>query len=159
MSYQREIERKFLVNLDVFNDYIEMTNRPVSISKITQGYLHVDDQKVIRVRKIEKEGGVSGVITIKLKDENAGVDELEYEVSSVNEIDILFRACKVPLVEKTRYVVNVYKSRWEVDVFEGHKRGLVLGEIELESIEDKFSIPEWLMDEVTGNPDYSNSNM
>lgn len=159
MSYHREIERKFLVNIDLFNDYVEMTTRPVSVSKITQGYLHVDDQKVIRIRKIENQDGVHGLLTIKIKDQNAGVDELEYDVSSADEINKLLSTCKVPLIEKIRYVVDVYKSRWEVDVFEGHKKGLVLGEIELKSIEDKFSIPEWLEDEVTGNPEYSNSNM
>jgi len=159
MSLNREIERKFLVNFDLFNDYIGMTNKPISISKITQGYLHADDIKVVRIRKVENQDGIAGVLTIKINDGSVGVDEFEYDVASTHEIDRLLSYCKTPLIEKVRYVVYVYKSRWEVDVFGGHKSGLVLAEIELQSIDDKFSIPEWLIEEVTGNPEYSNSNM
>ncbi|MGN1173809.1 MAG: adenylate cyclase, partial [Muribaculaceae bacterium] len=48
---------------------------------------------------------------------------------------------------------------WEVDVFHGPHEGLIVAEIELTSADEKFSLPPFIGQEVTGNPDYYNSNL
>ena len=46
---------------------------------------------------------------------------------------------------------------FEVDEFYGDNEGLVMAEIELESIDQPFTKPEWLGEEVTGDKHYYNS--
>ena len=48
---------------------------------------------------------------------------------------------------------------WEVDEFHGENAGLLLAELELESEEQEFSRPDWLGEEVTGDPRYINANL
>ncbi|MDR1103430.1 MAG: adenylate cyclase, partial [Tannerella sp.] len=43
------------------------------------------------------------------------------------------------------------------DVFHGDNEGLVVAEIELSSEEDTFEQPDWLGEEVTGDPRYYNA--
>jgi len=48
---------------------------------------------------------------------------------------------------------------FEVDEFRDANAGLVLAEVELASADEDFSRPEWLGEEVTGNPAYYNSQL
>jgi adenylate cyclase len=49
----------------------------------------------------------------------------------------------------------------EVDVFEGDLGELVIGEVEFDSepASDEFEAPEWLGEEVTGDPRYANETL
>ena len=49
--------------------------------------------------------------------------------------------------------------KWEVDVFHGRLEGRVLAEIELSDEDEAFERPNWLGEEVTGQPQYYNANM
>ena len=51
------------------------------------------------------------------------------------------------------------KLKWEIDEFEGENKGLILAEIELTHEDQKIELPEWIGDEVTGNPDYYNASL
>ena len=62
-------------------------------------------------------------------------------------------------VSKTRYEILFENKLWEVDVFNGANEGLIVAEIELESEEEKFSMPDWVTKEVTEDPGYYNSNL
>jgi adenylate cyclase len=46
---------------------------------------------------------------------------------------------------------------FEVDEFYGDNEGLVIAEVELESEDQAFEKPDWLGEEVTGDPRYYNS--
>jgi adenylate cyclase len=46
-----------------------------------------------------------------------------------------------------------------VDVFHGRHEGLIIAEIELADENEEFAIPGWLGEEVTGRPEYYNSNL
>jgi adenylate cyclase len=46
---------------------------------------------------------------------------------------------------------------WEVDVFSGRNEGLVVAELELESENQVFPRPDWLLEEVSGDKRYYNS--
>jgi adenylate cyclase len=65
----------------------------------------------------------------------------------------------MPLIEKDRYRVEEGGVVWEVDEFLGENRGLIIAEVELESEGQPFTKPEWVGEEVTGDPRYFNSNL
>ena len=68
--------------------------------------------------------------------------------------------CLPGAISKTRYIIPTNNDRkWEVDVFHGRLDGLVLAELELGDEHETFDRPEWLGEEVTGQPQYYNANM
>ena len=58
---------------------------------------------------------------------------------------------------KTRYIVIHEGKRWEVDGFHGRNEGLLLAELELQSEDESFALPPWVLQEVTGDKKYNNS--
>ena len=62
-------------------------------------------------------------------------------------------------MEKVRHHVPVGGHVWEVDEFLGASEGLVVAEIELDWTEEPFQTPEWLGDEVSGDPRYLNAQL
>ena len=133
-----EIERKFLVK-----------EKPFSIAKrslkINQGYIINEKSKVIRVR----EKGDDYFLTIK--GNNIGISRLEYDfpISKEDAKELIFHFCKTTLIEKTRHYIEHKGHTWEVDEFHGKNNGLIVAEIELESEDEKFEIPDWVGEEVT----------
>ena len=67
--------------------------------------------------------------------------------------------CEPPLLTKTRYIVPFEGHIWEVDEFSGCREGLVTAEIELKSEDEAYSVPDFIGENVTGNPIYYNSNL
>ncbi len=140
-----EIERKFLINKKLWKP-------TVTGIKIIQGYLSVDSEKVIRVRIADEQG----FLTIKGKATGIVRTELEYEIPK-NEAEVLLKMCEGFVVEKYRYKEKFMGMLWEVDVFEGKNKGLVLAEIELEYENQEFDLPDWIEEEVTFDSRYYNS--
>ena len=143
-----EIERKFLVK-----------EKPFSIAKrslkINQGYIINEKNKVIRVR----EKGDDYFLTIK--GNNIGISRLEYDfpISKEDAKELIFHFCKTTLIEKTRHYIEHKGHTWEVDEFHGKNNGLIVAEIELESEDEKFEIPDWVGEEVTQDDRYYNMNL
>ncbi len=48
---------------------------------------------------------------------------------------------------------------WEVDVFEGENKGLIIAEVELKSENQKIKIPSWIGKEVTNDRRFRNANL
>ena len=46
-----------------------------------------------------------------------------------------------------------------MDEFLGENQGLIVAEVELESEDQSYEKPEWISEEVTGDPKYFNSNL
>ena len=63
------------------------------------------------------------------------------------------------MVEKIRHYVNYSGFIWEVDEFQGRNASLVVAEIELPSSDVDFDVPGFIGAEVTGDPNYYNSNL
>lgn len=142
-----EIERKFLV-------VGEFKNLAKSQNEIAQGYLSSIPERTVRVRI----KGDKGFLTIKGKSTNHGLQRFEWEKEiPVSEAKELLLLCEKGVIEKTRYIVDYKGFVIEVDVFKGENKGLVLAEIELDSVNENPDIPEWLGKEVTGNEKYYNS--
>ncbi len=144
----REIERKFLV---VGTDWQEgATSRPYR-----QGYLSLDEQRTVRVRT----AGEHAYLTVKGPSKGITRPEFEYEIPLQDAAEMLDALCHKPLVEKTRYTVRYHGLDWEVDVFDGANKGLVVAEVELPDQDTPVVLPPWIGDEVTGDPRYLNANL
>jgi CYTH domain-containing protein len=145
-----EIERKFLVS-----------DRSVVVglagTEMRQGYLSVDPERTTRVRI----AGRRAFVTIKgvPSDSGASRAEYEYEIPVGDAAEMLDRLALRPLVEKTRYRLPVGRLTWEIDVFEGDNEGLVVAEIELPTEAMGVVLPDWIGDEVTGDPRYYNASL
>ncbi|MGJ8683236.1 MAG: CYTH domain-containing protein [Nonlabens sp.] len=142
-----EIERKFLVkNTDFLKDR--------KGKRITQGYLSTDPARTVRVRI----KGAQGYITIKGQSTESGLTRYEWEKEiSIVEAEDLLELALPGVIDKTRYEVMIDHHTWEVDAFHGTNNGLIIAEIELQTEDETFTLPNWIIQEVTGDPRYYNS--
>jgi len=144
-----EIERKFLVAGD-FMTCVERSER------IVQGYLFTLPEKVCRVRI----RGEKGFLTIKGGSDDDGISrlEFEYEIPSC-EAEALLKLCDAGVIDKVRHYIPQGNHVWEVDVFRGCNKGLIVAEIELVSKDEPYGKPQWLGKEVSGTKRYYNSSL
>ena len=118
-----EIERKFKVE--------KLPNlQNVKKAKIIQAYLNTDSEPTLRIRKYNDEY----LLTYKYS-------KKDNEINVCNEVELpiteecfnnLLTKIEGNIIEKTRYFINEI----ELDIFEGKYEGLILAEVEFESIED-----------------------
>lgn len=142
-----EIERKFLVQPD---GAWKQAERQLHCH---QGYISTTAPCSMRVRLL----GERGYITMKSKREGIQRDEFEYEIPMADATHMLDHYCDAGLIEKTRYYTHHAGMLWEVDVFEGENKGLFLAEVELESPDQSVVLPDWVLEEVSGDPRYFNA--
>ncbi|MGA8239021.1 MAG: CYTH domain-containing protein [Desulfobacterales bacterium] len=142
-----EIERKFLVKKDDWRNGIGIVYR--------QGYLSTNEKRTVRVRVIDDKG----YLTIKGISRGAVRVEYEYKIPKSEADAMLYDLCEKPIIEKKRYKVDFKGFVWEVDEFFGVNQGLIIAELELESEDQVFTKPEWIGEEVTGDPKYFNANL
>ena len=142
-----EIERKFIVK--------DLQWMPKSIvpQYLRQGYLSVTPQRTVRVRLLD----AIGKITIKGESHNSVRLEYEYDIPRQEAEELLDRLCLQPQIEKNRYRVPIGPHVWEVDEFLGQNQGLIVAEVELDSVDEFVKIPDWANTEVTSDHRYSNS--
>jgi len=140
-----EIERKFLVEGDAWRV-------GASPSRIVQGFLSRDPERIVRVRLRDGEA----FLTIKGK--GSGLARVEVEVAiPAEEARQLLPLCLPPLIEKTRHLVTWAGHLWEIDEFFGDNAGLVVAEVELAAEDEIFERPPWLGQEVSEDFRYSNA--
>ncbi len=142
----KEIERKFLVRSDGWRVGAETK------SVLRQGYIASMEDRSVRVRIIDR---TSARLTTKIGRSSMTRDEFEYEIPVADAEELLDAAIGI-VIEKTRYRVPYQGYTWEVDVFAGRHRGLVIAEVEMKTESDKPALPAWLGREVTGDFRYSN---
>lgn len=144
-----ETERKFLVK-------DEFKHLAVGNKKIIQAYLSIDPGKTIRIRIADKDA----FITVKSRIRGKSISRSEWEFQiPYSDAEEMMSLCLSGKIVKTRYLIPYRNHIWEVDVFHDKNEGLVIAEIELLSENEKFDKPDWLGEEVTGNPEYYNSNL
>ena len=103
--------------------------------------------------------GNKAFLTVKGKNHGCVRDEWEYAVPVADAEAMLDRCAQGSVISKTRYIVPDGTYNWEVDEFHGSHEGLVVAEIELPHAEATFDRPDFIGEEVTGNPAYYNSNL
>lgn len=141
-----EIERKFLVNGD--------PTVGVQGTAMVQGYVAKDGGVTVRVRI----AGEQAWLTVK--GPSVGATRVEVETTiPVAEAHQLLHLCRHGLIEKTRYRVPVGAHVWDVDVFDGANRGLVVAEVELTAEDESFERPDWVGEDVTGDVRYANASL
>ena len=144
---QLEIERKFLVK----KNWPRIGRRKT----IRQGYLSTDKNRTVRVR-LENE---RGLITIKGMPEGLARPEFEYTIPGEDAAYLLDHLCRQPVIEKTRYIIDYEGRVWEIDEFHGDNQGLIIAEIELGEVSAEVPLPDWIGEEVTGDPRFYNANL
>ena len=144
-----EIERKYLIAADGWRDIVTSTQL------LRQGYLTVGSGVTVRVRTVDDR---IGYITIKSGGSALARAEFEYEVPIADARQMLgyIRGAQI---EKLRHSLDLPGGDWVVDEFQGRHAGLLIAEVELESPTGKLDLPDWLGDEVTGDPQYYNSSL
>jgi adenylate cyclase len=144
-----EIERKFLVKA-------EFKHLAIKEIRIRQSYFCIDTERIIRLRITNDKG----LITFKSRPEGKSFSRKEWEFEiPFDEAEQMIELCLPGMIDKTRYIIPSGKHFFEVDVFHGKNEGLIIAELELSSESEEFDRPDWLGDEVTGNPRYYNSSL
>ncbi|MBT3360424.1 MAG: CYTH domain-containing protein [Rhodospirillales bacterium] len=144
----KEIERKFLVVGDAWRALAKGT-------KYRQGYLSTVKERTVRVRTIDD----AAFLTIKGITVGMTRAEYEYEIPTADATEMLDDLCEKPIIEKTRYKIPFEGFVWEVDEFAGVNQGLIVAEIELADENQAFTKPDWIGEEVSGDPRYFNANL
>ena len=142
----KEIERKFFVKGQPW--------KGLSGCFLEQGYI-ADNGACVRVRTSAEKAW----ITVKGKTRGISRSEFEYEIPKHDAIAMLDLFCGKKRISKMRYKVTFEGSIWEIDVFEGQNKGLIIAEIELESEDQRFASPEWLGEEVSYDSRFFNINL
>jgi adenylate cyclase len=149
-----EIERKFLAKPDCINEFGLEGQQHLLI----QGYLSTEP--TVRVR-IDMTSG-EGFLTIKGR---GHVERSEYEYPiPKKDAEELLEMCPWGL-SKHRYTVMYHGKKWVIDNIwfdsgmPGSGTSLWLTEIELESVDEHFDMPPWVLKEVTNNPRYTNASL
>lgn len=141
----KEIERKFLVDMSKWQNQ----GTPVSM---VQGYLLSDEKATVRVRI----AGSEAFLTIKSRTRGISRDEFEYTIP-LADAESMLKLAKDHPVEKTRWKVSFCGHVWEVDIFSGENKGLVMAEVELKSENEEVIFPDWIGQEVSSDFRYFNS--
>ena len=143
-----EIERKFLTKKIPFSlcQYTFYT--------ILQSYISLDP--TIRIRQSNTEY----FLTVKGK---GHMTREEFELSITKEqYQKLQKKCDTPTVIKKRYIIPLQNNlKAEVDIYEGHLKGLITTEVEFPSEEmaNTFISPDWFGEDITFDYRYKNTNL
>ncbi|HEX7988748.1 MAG TPA: CYTH domain-containing protein, partial [Stenotrophomonas sp.] len=99
--------------------------------------------------------GDEAYLNIKSRELGHTRQEFDYPVP-VNEARELLALCVGGMIDKRRHLVQHDGLLWEVDEFLGDNTGLVVAEVELESADQVFAMPDWAGAEVTDELRYYN---
>lgn len=144
-----EIEHKYLVDNALWKKEI-----PQRSSTIAQAYLCIEPKSTIRIRIKDEQA----FVTIKSKSIGDTRDEFEYEIPLADAEHMMKTMC-TNTIEKVRHYITYEGKLWEVDEFKGDNEGLIIAEIELNSANEKYSIPAWAIRNVSDDRNYANSNL
>ena len=175
-----EIERRFLVpiipeGLDDGEDIVQCYLKPEGVH-INDGSLMLDDEMLVEGLSASEQRAVAVlldsdeqvVVRLRLRGEQAWVTvkgrdlggirpEYEWEVPPDRILGTV-ESGGWPSISKRRHLLPAGDGlMWEVDRFAGDNAGLMIAEIELPTIGTEIELPDWLGQEVTGDPSWSNA--
>lgn len=144
-----EIERKFVV--DSRPDWLD----EAPAEEIEQGYVALEPEVEVRLRRI----GAARRLTVK---SGRGLSRGEVEIDLVPEqFEALWPLTEGRRVSKARHRHEVEAGTIEIDVYRGDHDGLIVAEIEFETVaaSERFEPPAWLGPEVTGQERWANRSL
>lgn len=168
MGTELEIERKFLVKFPIsWENLAELFDGLKDVKRISQTYLEPEGKEPsARVRKtIEGLTGDTETVYHYNKKEyvQPGVhEETEHEITKSQYEKYLKQAHPDKVaVEKTRFVFKYRDQVFELDVFKGPLKGLVILEIELKKKNQPVELPPFLkvVKEVTKDKRFNNFSL
>ncbi len=145
-----EIERKFLVK-EFPSQYLQYIPKAIE-----QGYMAIEDEgNTVRLRR---KGGAY-FLTVK----SLGTlvrEERETNITKA-QFDILWGSTEGRRIVKERYEIPHGEFLIELDVFKGKLEGLMMAEVEFESVEEAMAFQklEWMGRELTENTHFTNSQL
>ena len=144
-----EIERKFLTASQAWRQAIVKTQR------IVDGLLMASDGCKLRVRLCD------GLATLTFKGRRDGLsrEEVELPLDLAQAQRLLDHHCDGRVLSKSRHLVPQGNLTWEIDEYDAPLNGIVLAEIELPEEDHSVHLPNWIGDEVTGDPKWSKVRM
>ena len=144
----QEIERKFLV----VGEYKNLAHTSMHL---VQGYI-ASGSRTVRVRMSDDRAW----LTIKGPSKDGGLSrfEWEHEIPAKEAMELL-HLTEGALIDKRRYLVDFEGHTFEVDEFLDDNEGLVIAEVELQSVDEPVVYPDWIGKEVTGVKRYYNSHL
>ncbi len=149
-----EIERKFLLK-DSF-EVADIKQLASHCFPIKQAYLNSDPKRTVRIRQ----KGDEAFLTIKGISTEDGLSRYEWEKTiALEEFEELLHLAEPGAIEKERFLIPVGDHNYEVDVFTGANKGLIIAEVELSAEDESFIKPDWLAEEVTGDKRFYNSQL
>ena len=144
-----EIERKYLVAGDGWRDLVKTTQQ------LRQGYLTAGSGVTVRIRTVDDR---TGYLTITSGGSALARAEFEYEIP-VTDARQMLGYSRGAQIEKIRHSLDLPGGDWVIDEFQGRHTGLMIAEVELQSPTGTLDLPDWIGDEVTGDPQYYNSSL
>ena len=145
-----EVERKFLVPTPP--DWLSSC----TVEEIEQGYLAIEGDEIeVRLRR----SGTDSYLTVK---RGSGPQRVEVEIEvGAEQFEALWALTAGRRLSKARHHVRTDGGDIEVDVYRGTLEGLITAEIEFPPGDQpqSFEPPEWLGDELTGDPAYANKSL
>jgi len=154
-NHSKEIERKYLISQTKITSILKNQIGET----IVQGYIAHTDQYAIRVRKSNFKNTNKAFLTIKEATADFERDEFEYAIPFENGEAMIAKLPENQLISKTRYKIPFEGNIWEIDIFHGLNEGLYIAEIELDSKTQTFTLPEWVLKDVTEEKRYYNASL
>jgi CYTH domain-containing protein len=144
-----EIERKFLVKTMPDLSHAQKVY-------IHQGYItHSNDSVEVRLRQKDEQY----FITVK---SGSGMVRNEHEISiDQQQFETLWPETEGKRIEKHRWTGRLNEQTFELDIFTGDLKSLVLVEVEFSSAKeaDNFEPTDWFGREVTADKRYKNKSL
>ena len=154
-----EIERKWIL------PSVPETALRFSPEMVTQGYLVIEKQGEVRLRKIQSaKGGFAYYLAVKGDGTMSRLEE-NYSLDSSMGFELLWAKIVGYPIEKDRFNINVPPNveTFTIDRYKGTFQGLVTLEVEFPSIEaaEEFYLPSWVgyAIDVTEDKKYKNKNL
>lgn len=161
MNEPLEIERKFL--LAAVPDAADLARAGARSSSIEQTYLAADDPDAVERVRRRADGAHTRYVWTEKRFRSAGVNvEHERELGADEYEALLARADPAcATVSKTRHVFEHAGRTLELDVFHGALEGLVVCEVELDSLAAEIELPAWLgpVRDVTDDRRFGNASL
>ena len=125
---------------------------------MAQGYINDQAAMDSGAQKASVRVRISGegaFLNLKSRDLGTSRQEFDYPIPA-GDARALLALCVGGTVDKRRHYVNHAGHVWEIDEFLGDNAGLVVAELELESVGEAFEKPVWAGVEVTELARYYN---
>lgn len=112
----------------------------------------------LRIREDLETGEKQAFATVKMSTDNPDISHEFEDAVDITPAKKILDHYGRHVVKKQRHVIDMEGDAWEVDVFKGHLKGLVMAEIEVPSVEEFEHVTKLpgLGRDVTADPRYKN---